>query len=114
MIVDDDQTTTQLLQTLLELDGYDVSVARRGADVIPKAEEVKPALIMMDYHLTDMDGIDVIREIRQHADLSNVPIIMASGMDVSDEAMAAGANKFIVKPFEPSDLPDLFNSLLSS
>ena len=96
MIVDDDQTTTSLLQTLLELDGYDVVVVRRGADVIPKAEQSNPDLIMMDYHLTDMEGVDIIREIRKHATLSGVPILMASGMDVSVEAMEAGANKFIV------------------
>ena len=113
MIVDDDQTTTSLLQTLLELDGFDVAVVRRGADVIPKAEQNIPDLIMMDYHLTDMEGVDIIRAIRKHATLKGVPILMASGMDVSVEAMEAGANKFIVKPFEPSELPDLFNSLIS-
>jgi sigma-B regulation protein RsbU (phosphoserine phosphatase) len=113
MIVDDDQTTTSLLQTLLELDGYDVTVVRRGVDVIPKAEADTPALIMMDYHLTDMEGVDIIREIRAHSTLADIPIIMASGMDVSEEAMEAGANKFIVKPFEPSELPDMFNSLIS-
>ena len=113
MVVDDDQTTTSLLQTLLELDGYDVVVVRRGSDVIPKAEQENPDLIMMDYHLADMDGVDIIRDIRKHATLSTVPILMASGMDVSVEAMEAGANKFIVKPFEPSELPDLFNSLIS-
>lgn len=115
MIVDDDQTTTSLLQTLLELDGFDVVVVRRGADVIPKAIQEKPELIMMDYHLADMEGSDIIRDIRKHANntLRTVPIIMASGMDVSIEAMDAGANKFIVKPFEPSELPDMFNSLIS-
>ena len=113
MIVDDDQTTTELLKTLLELDGYDVVVVRRGADVIPKAEQTTPDLIMMDYHLTDMEGVDIIRAIRRHATLNAVPILMASGMDVSAEAMEAGANKFIVKPFEPTELPILFNSLIS-
>ena len=113
MIVDDDQVTTSLLETLLELDGFTVSVARRGADVMSKLAADRPDVIMMDYHLSDVYGVDVIREIRAHADFSNIPIVMASGMDVSDEAFAAGANKFIIKPFEPSELPDLFNSLIA-
>ena len=115
MIVDDDQTTTSLLETLLELDGYAVVVVRRGADVIPKVETEMPDLIMMDYHLTDIEGVEVIRDIRKHnnAKLATIPILMASGMDVSEEAMAAGANKFIVKPFEPGELPELFTSLIS-
>ena len=46
-------------------------------------------------------------------DFKDIPIVMASGMDMSVEAMEAGADKFIIKPFEPSDLPDLFNRLIS-
>lgn len=114
MIVDDDLTTVSLLSTLLELDGYDVVVVRRGGDVIPKAETEMPDIIMMDYHLSDVEGVVVIREIRKHATLSAIPIVMASGLDVSDEARAAGANTFIIKPFDPSALPELFNSLISN
>lgn len=113
MIVDDDAVTVSLLETLLELDGYDVIVVRRGIDVVPEAEAKSPDIILMDFHLADMEGTEIIKAIRTHDTLSAMPIIMASGMDVSDEALAAGANKFIIKPFEPSDLPELFNSLLS-
>lgn len=113
MIVDDDAVTVSLLETLLQLDGFDVIVVRRGADVIPEAEARNPDIILMDFHLADMEGVDVIKNVRAHNRLAEIPIIMASGMDVSDEALAAGANKFIIKPFEPSDLPELFNSLIS-
>ena len=109
MIVDDDRTTISLLQTLLELDGYDVIVVSRGMDVIPKAEAEHPDVILMDYHLADIHGVEVLRELRQHATLNQLPVIMASGMNVEAEVMAAGANAFLVKPFEPSDLPILFN-----
>ena len=112
MIVDDDRTTVSLLQTLLELDGFEVTVVARGMDVIPKAEANQPELILMDYHLADVYGIQVLRDIRQHENLANVPVVITSGMDVSDEVMAAGANEFLVKPFEPSDLNKLFNRLI--
>lgn len=111
MIVDDDRTTVSLLQTLLELDGFEVVIVSMGKDVIPTAEADPPDIILMDYHLTDTEGVRVLRKIRQHESLSNMPVVMASGMDVTDEVMAAGANEFLVKPFEPSALPEIFNRL---
>jgi DNA-binding response OmpR family regulator len=114
LIVDDDRNTVKLLQTLLELDGFQVSIAPRGADVIPAAEKTPPDLIMMDYHLADMDGVEVIQKLRAHERFAKTPILVASGLDVGDEVLAAGANKFIVKPFEPGDLPGIFKSLMQN
>ena len=66
----------------------------------------------MDYHLSDMDGVDVLREIRQGGPFVDIPIIMTSGLDVEEEVMEAGASTFLVKPFEPDELPTLFNKYL--
>ncbi len=112
MIVDDDRNTVKLLQTLLELDGFVVVVAGRGADVMPIAEQAKPDIFLMDYHLADMDGVDVVRQLRLTDTFATIPIVMASGLDVEDEAKAAGVNFFMIKPFEPGDLAPLFNKLL--
>jgi DNA-binding response OmpR family regulator len=113
MIVDDDNTTVKLLQTLLELDGFEVSTAPRGGDVMPMARQVQPDIFLMDYHLSDMDGVEVVRSLRSDPAFSSVPIVMASGLDVEDEAIKAGATTFLVKPFEPDALPGLFNSLIN-
>jgi DNA-binding response OmpR family regulator len=113
MIVDDDRTTVKLLQTLLELDGFVIQVVGRGADVIPQAQSFQPDLLLMDYHLSDTDGVDVIRDLRATEQFATTPIIMTSGLDVEDEALSAGANRFLLKPFEPDDLPSLFNSLIT-
>lgn len=113
MLVDDDRNTVKLLQTLLELDGFDVEVATRGADVIPTAEQVNPDIFLMDYHLSDMDGVDVLIELRKHDRFSGTPIVMTSGLDVEDEVREAGANTFLIKPFEPGELPGLFNRLIA-
>ncbi|MCA9883210.1 MAG: response regulator, partial [Anaerolineae bacterium] len=109
MIVDDDRTTVMLLQTLLELDGFDVTIVPNGSAVIATVEHSLPDVILMDYHLTDMYGVEVLRDLRAHPAFGQIPVIITSGMDVSDEAMDAGANEFLVKPFEPGDLPALFN-----
>jgi DNA-binding response OmpR family regulator len=112
MIVDDDRTTVKLLQTLLELDGFKVTAVPRGVDVLPTARQAKPDIILMDYHLTDTDGVEVLRELRATPEFAGLPVVMTSGLDVREEAMEAGANTFLVKPFEPEELPSLFNSLL--
>jgi CheY-like chemotaxis protein len=84
-----------------------------GAEVIPLAESNPPDIFMMDYHLPDMDSVDVLRDIRAHTRLAQIPVVIASGLNVEDEVMEAGANVFLIKPFEPSDLPKLFNNLLA-
>jgi DNA-binding response OmpR family regulator len=113
MIVDDDRTTVKLLQTLLELDGFEVIPVPRGGDVLPKIAETRPDIMLIDYHLTDMEGVDIIRELRQNPTYVHLPIILTSGMDVEREAMESGASAFLLKPFEPDDLPIMFNRLLA-
>ena len=112
MIVDDDRTTVKLLQTLLELDGFEISVSHTGGGVMDLVNSVHPDVILMDYHLSDMDGVDVLRDLRKTEAFGNLPIVMTSGLDVEDEVMDAGANAFLVKPFEPDELPELFRKLI--
>lgn len=112
MIVDDDMTTVSLLKTLLELDGFEVKTVAQGGDVVNEAQVFQPDIFLMDYHLADMDSVDVLRELRAGGPFMNTPVIIASGLDVEDEVMAAGANRFLIKPFEPDDLPGLFNQLI--
>ncbi len=114
MIVDDDRTTVKLLQTLLELDDFDVVVASRGADVRGIADSAKPDVFLLDYHLTDMDGVDILRDLRASETFANTPVVVTSGLDVEEEVMEAGANAFLVKPFEPDDLPKLFRKFTQS
>ena len=114
LLVDDDQTLTSLLKTLLELEpvDFDVRITALGSDALREAEADPPELIMVDYHLKDMDGLELVTYIRGHAILGDTPIVMASGMDIHAEAISAGVDKFILKPFEPGDLPGLFLDLI--
>ena len=66
----------------------------------------------MDYHLADMDGLEVVAHLRADPAFATSPIVVASGLDVEDEALEAGANLFLVKPFEPNKLAGLFYDLL--
>ena len=110
--MDDDRTTVKLLQTLLELDGFEVVMAPRGEEVFALAREKAPDLMLIDYHLSDMAGVEVVTRLRADEQFAKLPIVMTSGLDLQEEALAAGANRFLVKPFEPARLSTIFHDLL--
>jgi DNA-binding response OmpR family regulator len=111
MIVDDDRTTVRLMQSLLELDGFEVAVVPRGLDVLPALTRFQPHAMVLDYHLSDIDGVEVIRQIRGEPAFVSLPIIMASGLDVEREAMEAGATQFLIKPMDPGQLSSTLKRL---
>ena len=115
LIVEDDQTSVKLLRILLEeVHGFKVAVARRGSEVLTLAQQERPDVFLIDYHLLDMDGIELITQLRADGEFVQTPIVMASGLDVSHEALAAGANAFLTKPYEPDELSDLFKQLTAT
>ena len=114
MIVDDDRTTVSLLKTLLEMDGFDVALAARGSMALEIASNEKPDVFLIDYHLADMEGTSITKQLRADPKFAQTPIVMSSGLNVEDEAKKAGANVFLVKPFEPGELAPLFNKLIAA
>jgi two-component system chemotaxis response regulator CheY len=61
-------------------------------------------VLLMDAHLAEIDSLDILHEIKADAALSRIPVVMVSGMDRSEEFLAAGADAFVLKPFKPTDL----------
>ncbi len=112
LIVDDERTTVKLLQTLLEMDGFEVLNAARGQEALEVAQKTPPDAFLVDYRLVDMTGLDLIAALRNQPAFAQTPIVMASGLDMEEQALAAGANLFLIKPFEPNKLADIFYDLL--
>jgi DNA-binding response OmpR family regulator len=112
MIVDDDVNIVKLLKMLLELDGFVVLPVNRGDEAMAKANQEHPDIFLVDFHLVDMDGSELVARLRASSQFSQSPIIVASGLDVEDEVIKAGATAFLTKPFEPSDLSALITQLL--
>jgi len=104
LVVEDDKIISRLLKTLFELEGYQAVVVPRPDDVMPTARQVKPALVLMDLHVSHGDTLSVLREMRADEALKTVPVVMTSGMDRSEECLAAGADAFLLKPFRPSEV----------
>ena len=112
LIVDDDRTTVGLLKTLLELDGFTVDAVPDSMSGRTVALDVIPDAFLVDFHLADSEGTDFVRWLRSEELFERTPVVMASGMEREDAATQAGANKFLIKPFDPSDLVDILNALL--
>lgn len=113
LIVDDDRTITGLLQMLLELDGFGVRVVPNGERVLTEALNFKPDVVLMDVHLADADGLEILRALRQNPELTGLPVIMTSGMDLEEQCKAAGADHFLLKPYPPDALTTMLQRVLA-
>ncbi len=112
LVADDDNTMLNLLTTLLQLEGDDPITAREAGDVLALAQSEQPDLILMDVHLRDGNTLSILRSLRSDAKTCEIPILMTSGMDVRDKALAGGADDFILKPFRPGDLLDRIHGMV--
>jgi len=104
LLAEDDHTMIALLQTLLKMEGFEVSVADVDADVPALILREKPDVLFVDVHLGQHSGMEVVKSIRKDEQFANLRIIMTSGLDVREECLKHGANDFVLKPFMPDDL----------
>ena len=104
MIVDDDRTMISLLRILLEMDGYQVVAVDQQDALLERIRKERPDVLLMDVFLTNMDGIELLAQIRAEGDLQSLRVIMTSGMDLSEKASQVGADAFLLKPYTPEQL----------
>ncbi|MCD4738260.1 MAG: response regulator [Anaerolineae bacterium] len=104
LIAEDDRTMRGLLSTLLELEGDQPVPVSQLTDILPTAEETMPDLILLDVHLAGVDTFPVLKKLKSHPRMSQIPVIMISGMDLKDKCLRLGATEFILKPFRPQEL----------
>lgn len=107
MVVDDSSSLRQVVSIALKSAGYDVFEACDGKDALAKLTGQKVHLVVSDVNMPNMDGITLIRHLRQLPDFKFTPLLMLTteaGMDKKQEGKAAGATGWIVKPFDPDQL----------
>jgi len=104
MVVDDDQDLAEMLGIVLTGAGYEVDLVNRGDEVMPVFNAQNPDLVLLDVMLPGLNGVEVCKLIREN---SMVPIVMLSAKGDKQDIVAgleAGADDYMVKPFEPSEL----------
>jgi len=108
LIADDDEASRCFLEAVLKKLGYAVTLAVDGSDALAQLEkEGSPELVILDWIMPGMDGIEVCRRYRsQHPDTAKYIIILTARDSKSDtvEGLVAGANDYITKPFNNSEL----------
>jgi two-component system chemotaxis response regulator CheY len=108
LVLDDSPTMVMSLSRILKKAGYDVETAADGREGVAKlAAGLKPAIILTDLNMPQMDGLAFIKEARRNPATRFTPILVLtteSGNARRDEARAAGASGWLVKPTEPAEL----------
>lgn len=107
LIVEDETALTTLLRYNLEREGYRVFEASDGEEALLLADEVSPDLIILDWMLPQLSGIEVCRRMRRRGHLRNVPIVMLTARGEEPDrirGLDTGADDYIVKPFSMSEL----------
>ncbi|HXF37003.1 MAG TPA: response regulator [Actinomycetota bacterium] len=107
LVVDDDPFISRLLQIELEASGFEVRTAPDGPRALALAQERCPDLVLADVMMPEMDGFELTRRLRQDPRTAGVPVIMltARGMSADKlEGFSAGADDYIVKPFDTPEL----------
>ena len=112
LVADDDRKITDMLRRTLAYEGYQVVTAADGHEALAKAAAQRPDLVVLDWMLPGLDGIEVARRIRA-ADAT--PILMLTARDAVEDRVAgldSGADDYLVKPFAPAELLARLRALL--
>jgi DNA-binding response OmpR family regulator len=107
LVVEDEAHIRRVLEYNLKLDGFEVYLAEDGATGLKLAREKSPDVILLDWLMPEMNGLQVLKELKNNSNTEHIPIFMltAKGMlsDVT-QAIDMGADDYITKPFNPMQL----------
>jgi two-component system response regulator MprA len=112
LIVDDDRKITDMLRRTLAYEGYDVVTAADGHEALAKAQSHRPDVVVLDWLMPGMDGIEVAKRLRA---AGAIPILMLTARDAIEdrvEGLDSGADDYLVKPFAPVELLARIRALL--
>ncbi|MBI2331999.1 MAG: hybrid sensor histidine kinase/response regulator [Chloroflexi bacterium] len=107
LIVDDEPSGQQVLESILLEQGYTLEFASTGKEALKKAGDLKPDLILLDIMLPEVDGIQVCQMLRRDRELAKIPVVMLTALndrDIRIASLDAGADDFISKPFDRAEL----------
>ncbi|MEP6495893.1 MAG: HD domain-containing phosphohydrolase [bacterium] len=114
LVVEDDEQTARLLSRLLIRDGFNVDVVADGARVIQMVAASSPDIVLLDWMLPGISGIDLCRQLKRDPSTRLIPIVLVTGLDAREnrlEGINAGADDFLTKPFDSDELRARVRSL---
>jgi two-component system phosphate regulon response regulator PhoB len=115
LVVEDEDALSALLQYNLDKEGYQVTVAADGEEALVVIDEAQPDLIVLDWMLPQVSGVEVCRRLRARPETRNLPIIMLTARGEETDrirGLDTGADDYIVKPFSMSELAARIRAVL--
>jgi DNA-binding response OmpR family regulator len=115
VVVDDELDVTDLLRTILELDGLTVEAITDGRAALARALADPPDLLVLDLMMPDLDGFELLKLLRRDPRGASIPVLVVSarsGRQHLIESLQRGANAYICKPFSPRELRGQVRQLL--
>jgi two-component system, OmpR family, phosphate regulon response regulator PhoB len=115
LLVEDDVSLTELVRYNLERDGFEVRNTTDGEEALVMAQEARPDLVILDWMIPNLSGIEVCRRLRRQPETANLPILMLTAR--AEEAdrirgLETGADDYITKPFSPRELSARIRAVL--
>ncbi len=115
LVVEDEDALSTLLQYNLEKEGYDVTLAGDGEEALMLVNERLPDLVVLDWMMPKISGIEVCRRLRSRAETRNIPIVMLTARgEESDRirGLDTGADDYVIKPFSMTELTARIRAVL--
>lgn len=117
ILVEDDKTMLSLIRAFLQIEGFNVVnlVSDLCLDeIVETIRHEQPALVLLDVHLNQLNGFDLLRSIRNEASLKSTRVLMCSGMELGMRCYEEGADGFILKPYMPEELVEKIRQILGN
>jgi two-component system, chemotaxis family, chemotaxis protein CheY len=115
LIVDDYKTMLRIVGNLLKQVGFEnIDEANNGEEALSKLSQKKYGLVISDWNMEPMTGLDLLKSVRDHKDLKTIPFIMVTAESKTENVIAAkgaGVNNYIVKPFNAATLKSKIESI---
>jgi CheY-like chemotaxis protein len=116
LVVEDEPVISRMYQKILSFEGYEVEVAADGEEGWDKAKKLKPALILLDFMMPKLNGLQVLEKLKADPETAPIPVVMLTNLAAPQEAELAlvkGAIKYVIKSeAEPKQVVDMVKEIL--
>ncbi len=109
LVCDDDTLLSRVIEHIFTKDGIEVSIIDKGTEVVSKAKEESPSIIILDLMMPDKDGLSVLEDLKADSMTSDIPVVVMSAIEKKEEidrAFNKGSIDYIVKPFDSEEFHD--------
>lgn len=114
LVVDDDPLILEVLQTVLDLEEFEVSTSPDGEGALELVEQQRPDVVVCDVMMPGLDGLEVCRRLKEAPATADLPVVLLTARDRAEDRAAgedAGCDAYLIKPFSPLHLIEVIREI---